>query len=336
LYVIDRFGNRELLYLDPEIASMCPSPLRARQRPPGVAAHRDPDLAAAGLGQLTLMDVYQGLEPDVERGRVKYLRVCAEVRADLQELPDGQCQADHEPFQDWYATPIHKVSGPHGWPSYVAKASLGLVEIDATGAATFTVPANRVLYFEVLDEQYNELQRMRSVVQLQAGEQRSCLGCHEPRQTAPAVQQPQQRLAGPVPLQAPPWGAGPFGYERIVQPVWDAHCVACHDAQGEHGLDLSGHLDQERVPASYRTLIEGGWVHYFDFTYKLRHHKAQPGTFGTLQSKLWEVLDAGHYDVQLNDSELRAVKCWIDLNCPLWPDYQFRPDRGSSEMATSK
>ena len=28
------------------------------------------------------------------------------------QLPDGEYQQDHEPFKDWYATPIHKVSGP--------------------------------------------------------------------------------------------------------------------------------------------------------------------------------------------------------------------------------
>ena len=34
LYAIDRFGNRELLYLDPRISSMCPTPLRPRPVPP--------------------------------------------------------------------------------------------------------------------------------------------------------------------------------------------------------------------------------------------------------------------------------------------------------------
>jgi len=24
---------------------------------------------------------------------------------------------------------------------------------------------------------------------------------------------------------------------------------------------------------------------------------------------------------------MRAIKCWIDMNCPLWPDYQFRDTR---------
>ena len=47
-------------------------------------------------------------------------------------------------------------------------------------------------------------------------------------------------------------------------------------------------------------------------------------SFGTLKSRLWQVLDAGHYDVKLTRDEMHRVKCWIDLNCPLWPDYQER------------
>ena len=34
IYWIDRFGNRELLYRDPEISCLSPIPLRARPAPP--------------------------------------------------------------------------------------------------------------------------------------------------------------------------------------------------------------------------------------------------------------------------------------------------------------
>ena len=335
LYVIDRYGNRELLHLDPAIGSMCPTSLRPVARPPVLSPVHDPQLAETGSGQLTLVDVYQGLGPHVTRGQVKYLRVCQEVRADLIEQPDGQCQSDHAPFQDWYATPIHKVNGPHGWPSYVAKSTLGLVPVGEDGSATFEVPAGKVLYFEVLDAQFNELQRMRSVVQLQPGENRSCIGCHENRRTTAFPKQAIATPDAPVKPTPPPWGAGPFSYVHAVQPVWDAHCVRCHDATDKQGINLAATFDQDKVPASYRTLIAGGWVHYFDYTYKLRHHKAEPTTFGTLKSKLRPILDAEHYDVKLSESQMRAVKCWIDLNCPLWPDYQFRPDRPTSVLSVT-
>ncbi|NLX96073.1 MAG: hypothetical protein GXY83_07845 [Rhodopirellula sp.] len=330
LYVIDRYGNRELLYMDPEIGSMCPTPLAAVERPPILSPACDPRLALADTAEVTLVDVYQGLKPHIKPGQVKYLRVCQEVRADLIELPDGQCQSDHELFQDWYATPTHKVKGPHGWPSYVAKATLGLVPVDDKGSATFEIPAGKTVYFQVLDERFNELQRMRSVVQFQAGERRSCIGCHENRRSTPAPQRAIAASSSPAKPVPPPWGAGPFSYEQIVQPVWDKHCTSCHDAGDKHGTNLAGTLDADRIPASYRTLIAGGWVHYFDYQWNLRHHKADPTSFGTLQSRLPQFLTNEHYGTKLTEAEIRAVKCWIDLNCPLWPDYQFRPDRPAS------
>ncbi len=327
LYVIDRYGNRELLHLDPSIGSMSPVPLRPSTRPPVLPRVKEPQLAGTDSGRFTLVDVYQGLEPDVKRGQVKYLRVCQEVRADLIELPDGQCQNDHAAFQDWYASPTHMVRGPHGWPTYVAKATLGLVPVGEDGSATFDVPAGKVFYFEVLDEQFNELQRMRSVVQLRAGEKRSCIGCHENRRSTPS---PQRAIAAPRPVvkpTPPPWGVGAFSYERVVQPVLDAQCVRCHDATDKQGVNLAGTLDANKIPASYRTLITGGWVHHFDYQWNLRHHKAEPMTFGTLKSKIGQFIGPEHYDVKLTEPQMRAVKCWIDLNCPLWPDYQYRPDR---------
>jgi len=343
LFVIDRYGNRELLYLDPTIGSMCPTVFGAVDPPPVVAGSgiREQVSAASGQGAATgdegsadeawgtfaVADVYHGLDPELQRGSVKYIRVCQEIRAELLQLPDGRYQADHNPFRDWYATPIHHVSGPHGWPSYVAKGTFGLAPVEADGSAHFYAPAGKVLYFEALDAEFNELQRMRSVVQLQPGETRSCIGCHEDRMSAPPVRPTAALRRPPDRLKPPPWGAGPFAYETVVQPVLDARCVRCHDANDKDGINLTGAPDAEQVPASYRTLIEGGWVHHFNYHWHQEHHKAQPKTFGTLKSKLWPLLDAGHYDVQLTTEEARAIKCWIDLNCPLWPDYQFRPNR---------
>ena len=34
-----------------------------------------------------------------------------------------------------------------------------------------------------------------------------------------------------------------------------------------------------------------------------------------------------HEWVWLKPDERRALKAWIDLNCPLWPDYTCRPER---------
>ncbi|NLF68934.1 MAG: hypothetical protein GX575_07745 [Candidatus Anammoximicrobium sp.] len=376
LYVIDRYGNRELLYADPEISSKHPTPLCVRPRPPMLSSEVNAQLAEQNLGQFVVQNVYEGLGSAVARGQAKFLQVSEELPAVLESLPCGQFCADHPPFTDFYATPIHLVRGPApgfltrtpnapsaylrtnhnwpnlvseiepglyrvreggGWPSYVAKATLGTVPIAEDGSANFLAPAGKVLYFQLLDGEYNELQRMRSVVQLQPGEQRSCIGCHEDRHSSPPPEITPALLQSPRRMEPPPWGPQAFDYQRVVQPVLDAHCVRCHDGRQPKPSDLRGALDADRVPASYRTLIAGGWVHYFDFTYGMRHFKAEPLSFGSLQSRLWTVLaDEHHTDVKLNAAERRAIKAWTDLNCPLWPDYIYRPLRPGPEAALSK
>ena len=363
LYVIDRFGNRELLYLDPMISSKRPSLLRAIPRPPVLPETHDPNLAQKGLGQFMVQDVYEGLGSAVARGQAKYLQVSQEMPSPLQTLVNGEYRNSHSSFQDFYATPIHLVNGPsqtyvtrtanalqphafrqgsatpspngmatvterNGWPSYVAKAIIGTARIAEDGSVNFIAPAGKVLYFHLLDENFNELQRMRSVIQLQPGEQRSCIGCHDARSAAPSRHAAQAFNRPPQPLNPSPWGAEPFDYERIVQPVLNAHCVPCHDGRSDPKPDLRGTRDTHRIPASYRSLIAGGWVHYFDWSYGARHFKAEPLSFGTPRSRLFSVLaNPQHQIVALKPEDLRALKAWIDLNCPLWPDYRFRTER---------
>ena len=97
IYVIDRWGNRELLYLAPALGSVCPTPFHAVPPPPALPGDVPP--AGDSPGQFIVADVYRGLGPKVQRGSVKYLRVCEEVRAELEPVPGGY-RSDHPPFQD--------------------------------------------------------------------------------------------------------------------------------------------------------------------------------------------------------------------------------------------
>jgi len=323
LCVIDRFGNREVLYLDSTYGCMTPTPYRPVPRPP-VFCGNVQDLEQE-WGQFVLVDVYRGIDKAVPRGTAKYLRVVEEVRAGLEQLPNGEYRKDHNPFMHFYAAPVDRVSGPYGWPSYVAKAPWGLVPIEEDGSANFLAPAGKQLYFQILDQDLNELQRMRSVVQVQPGEKRSCIGCHEDRRHAPPPRMPLALRRAPSKPQTPPWGAGAFSYEHAVQPVLNAKCGQCHDSRDPRGIDLTGTLDIDRIPASYKTLIRQGWVHVCDCGFNSGgNEKKAPLTFGTLKSRLWSVLQKDHHNVKLTRDEMHAIKCWIDMNCPLWPDYQQR------------
>jgi hypothetical protein len=324
IYVIDRFGNRELLYIDPAISSMCPTAFKSRVVPPTVEGTVALDQEQ---GEFILADVNRGLEGAVKPGEVKYLRIVQETPHRLAMGKDGEYPKDHEAFLSWYASPVEKVNGPFGWPSYVVKTPLGLVPVKEDGSAHFFAPAEEVLYFQALDKDFNEIQRMRSVVQLQPGEKRSCIGCHESRQMAPRnATRPLAKCA--VDITQPSWGSGPFSYIDVVQPVLDAKCVKCHDANRKDGLDYSSVLDENKAPASYRTFIQKGLVHYMDCGWNSGGCELlQPLSFGSVKSKLWEVLNAGHKDVLLSDDETLRIKTWIDLNCPLWPDYIDRSKR---------
>lgn len=378
LYVIDRYGNRELLYLDPEISSTGPRPLRAQARPPVLASAIDHALAEAQFGQFTVQDVYIGLGPEVARGRAKYIQVAEEVPDELEVLANGECRKDHPPFQDFYASPTHLVKGhvnsyltrtPNAllsplrtnhdwpkkieeveeglyrvnddpaWPTYEAKRSYGVAPVAEDGSANFLAPAGKQLYFQLLDKDFNEIQRMRSVIQLQPGEKRSCIGCHENRQATFVTPGRRQAMQQPAALlEPPPWGAVPFSYEKVVQPVLDRQCISCHSGSKKGARpDLRGNLGGDRIPASYRSLIEGGWVHYFDYTWGIRPFKAEPLSFGTLQSRLWRILeDRNHQKISLTRDEMRALKAWVDLNCPLWPDYQYRLERTAPNQVLTR
>ena len=56
---------------------------------------------------------------------------------------------------------------------------LGTVPVEADGSAYFRAPARKPLYFQAVDAGGRAVQGMRSVVYLQPGERRGCVGCHE-------------------------------------------------------------------------------------------------------------------------------------------------------------
>lgn len=79
---------------------------------------------------------------------------------------------------------------------------LGEAPVQADGSMLAEVPADLPLGFEALDQQGRVLRRQPPILWVRAGENRSCVGCHEPHHRAPrndrplAVNQPPVKLLG--------------------------------------------------------------------------------------------------------------------------------------------
>jgi hypothetical protein len=116
------------------------------------------------------------------------------------------------------------------------------------------------------------------------------------------------------------FGAGKlFNYLSDVQPVFDKHCVSCHDFGKEAGGTLNLARDKEVVfNASYAdlwrkkmvTLAGGGPAHI----------KAAK-SWGSYASTLTKALN-GHEDTVLTDEEKARIFTWMDLNGTYYPTYE--------------
>ncbi len=310
IYVGDRYGNLALVYRDWDISCFEPVPVIPRRRPhvlppppPGADA-RETDTDAFCL----LVDVYQGLQ-GVGRGVVRYLRVVEDVPR-VSVLTGG----------------VIKVSQT---AIYTVKRIFGTVPVEADGSAHFVVPANRPVYFEVLDGDGLEVQRMRSVVGLKPGETRTCIGCHEPRTTAPPGHLPLAARRAPDRPQPPPWGLQTLSFLRDVQPVLNDRCVSCHaHDRASNGVILTDDLTA-RFCIAYQELVP-----YLNVANAMRWDNptdvlpAKPYTYGSRSSPLTQLLRSGHHDVQLTSDEWTALATWIDANGVYYDEYRWSwPDR---------
>ncbi len=314
IYLVDCFGNKELLHRDPDISSLWPVPLRARLRPPTVASLLE--TAAPEEGIFFVQNVYQSW-PSLPAGAVKRLRI-------VQVLPKTTWHANDPPVGLANASP--------------GKQVLGTVPVEADGSACFRAPAKVALAFQALDELGQAVQVMRSVTYLQPGETVSCIGCHEPRHTAPPQQRPALALAREPSAIAPgPEGSLPLSYPRLVQPVLDRHCVSCHNpARPDGGVVLTGE-PQGRFTVSYNALAprvsHSAWGGKpGDFRVVNSEPLTQPGFFGARNSSLMALLRRGHENVSLPPAEMERLATWMDANALFYgtfdPADQARQLRG--------
>lgn len=237
LYLIDIEGNHRPVHSDAELSCWHPTPIVPREAPPLVELPREAEYAAKDQAVCVVTNVYRGME-GVEPGEVKWLRI-------NEALPrywsTGRRWSPALSSSSWKAAL---------WP----RVQWGVVPVEEDGSAHFTVPANRAIFFQALDENFREIQRERTYVNYAPGEVRSCTGCHgQSNRTAVLRDRPT-----PLALRRPPTrpqpqpcdleqngGDGLAGqvihYPSDIQPIFDAKCVSCHGAKEPAGdLRLTG------------------------------------------------------------------------------------------------
>lgn len=315
LYVGDRHGNLALLYRDQGISCAEPLPLVPHARPHVLPAP-PPDSDAAGAEARVLMqDVYRGLS-GVAPDAVRYLRIVEDV-----------------PRKSVHAGGVVTTSGTS---IYTVKRIWGTVPIEADGSAHFAVPANRNIYFEALNGARREIQRMRSVVCLKPGETRTCVGCHEPRTSAPPVVRSVAFRRAPAAADPPPWGTQVISYLRDVQPLINEHCVQCHtyDRPANRVILTDDLTDQFCV--GYEELLPYLSVaNAMRWDYPEDVEARPPYTYGSQVSPLMKLLDAGHYGVSLTAAETQRLATWIDANAVYYDRYESAYGDGRSIFSGS-
>ena len=311
LYLLDSFGNKIHLYTDPEVPCLDPIPLRVRKRPPVIPSRTTQALADRvakadeSTATIAIMNVYDA-DFDWPAGtQIKALRV-------VQLFPKTTRKAD-EP-----AVGVGNQS--------LGRGVLGTVPVEADGSVHFEAPPDIPVYFQALDEQGRAVQTMRSLTYVHRGERMTCLGCHEPKGHAP---QSPSAQAVPLALQKPPRklqrdveGSWPLTFSRLVQPVIDKHCAACHQSE-ENAPGLAHDPGRYGWSQAYHTLAPLAWAKHGGNGWLSRNETSYSvaGKVGARDSKLLPLLEQGHYDVELSDEELYRITLWLDLNSNFYGVY---------------
>lgn len=293
LYFCDAFGNKELLYRDPNISSLWARPLATRVPPPEVSVSLDKQRYEKGIGTFFLSNVMESWPYLPTNIPITHLRI-------LQVLLKTTPNADSP-----------KVAMGLGAPG---RQVLGTVPVEADGSAYFEAPARTPLLFQALDAQGRAVQTMRSLVYLQPGENETCIGCHEhrmkkeqPRAQAQAIRRP------PSAILPGPDGTKPFSYPRLIQPILDKHCITCHDGK-EPKRPVLTNAQEGAFTKSFNALISrvpySGWGR----PNKNYEPMTEPLRFGALASPLAKMLEKGHNKVTLSPEEWTRLYTWMDSN----------------------
>jgi len=306
IYLLDVFGNEILLHTE-KPGCFDPMPLGQRPRPPIIPLRRD---FANNPGNFYVQDVYQGTHmAGVKRGSVKWLRVVESPEKRFWTRPGWNGQGFEGPAMNW--------------TDFGNKRILGTVPVESDGSVNVEVPSDRFVFFQLLDEDGMMVQSMRSGTMVQSGERASCIGCHDERRTSPvatAAGITQALRRRPDTLDG--WQGAPreFGYLTEVQPVFNQHCVRCHDYGQAAGQALNLAPDRDLV---FNTAYNELWRKKFIKVVGAGPPETQAAySWGSHASQLVATLrNNPRCRGDVTATEFERIVTWIDLNAPYYPSY---------------
>jgi hypothetical protein len=317
IYLLDIFGNEILLHVE---GNGCYDPMPVGPRPRPAMRPTLRNYNENGTGKFYVYNVYEGTHmAGVQPGTIKSLRVLEATEKRTWTSPAWPGQGQEAPGMAWH--------------DFYGKRILGTVPVETDGSAYFEVPAEKFVYFQLLDENGQMIQSMRSGTLVQSGERIGCVGCHESRTDAPPV--PAVGADLPLATQRAPsqlqeW-YGPerdFNYLDEVQPVFTNNCVSCHGYDTPGGAEGGLLLEPDKtvyfntsynelwrgyngVSSPYLTLPGGGFAPIM-----------QAYSWGSHASPLVTALDdTNHSGVSLTAEERDRINTWVDINAPYYPVY---------------
>jgi len=331
LYVLDRFGNREIIYhgADSPFRIRDPFPLRPRPRPPVIPSATwqgrragEPEHRRATI---KVVNCYKADKPLPPGTKVKWMRI-------VQVVPYLHTKPDKNRYR-----------GVSIYDDSIGRMPLGVVPVEEDGSVYFEAPVERALYFQLLDERGMAVHSMRSLTYVHPGEQMTCLGCHEARQdAAPPTGRATAFLRKPSKI-TPEVSSGiiPFNYINLVKkPVFDKKCLACHQKHNaKHSQEKAAANGAKLAPdLTYESIAMPRLVFGLsaEMAYCLRRvasggSRTTPGRFGAHASGLMHILETApqHKELQktLTRDDWRRITLWLDMNANriCWTDSDMAP-----------
>ena len=323
LYLLDRFGNKELIVNHGSLGARYPVPIRKRTTPPDLAVKtwqgRRNNAADHRKATIAVTNIYDSDFEWPEGTKITHLRI-VQIMIKPWEHPN-----QNKPRIGWAGgTSTRQV--------------LGVVPVEEDGSVYCEAPVECEIYFQALDSLGMAVQSMRSGTYVHPGEQLSCQGCHEDKWTSPPHREgtPLAFTRPPSKLERDVEGSLPFSFARLVKPVFDNTCLPCHRKENK-GIQDFGYGESLRKRAFYFHGNE--WCH--GIAWKHGGYRTTAGQFGAHYSELGKKLLESHRD-RISREDFHRVTLWLDLNSHqygayhsldkqdrgevVWPLYEVDPD----------